>query len=79
MQCWKILPLKVGNIMCIVSGQYSGYILDVLCGKFVWSTCLWLHIIEVLGFSVFLGDVVDSACVNRVSFCNLGDRHILPL
>jgi hypothetical protein len=73
------LLLKVGNIMCMVTGQHSGCMLDILCGKFVWSTCLWLYMIKVLGFSVFLSDVVDSAYVNGVLFCNLGDRNTLPL
>jgi hypothetical protein len=64
-------PLEVSNIMCLSGCKHSGSNTNITSGKFVRTTSLGLHMIEVVTFSVPVMDAVDSGLVNFEYFPNL--------
>ena len=63
MQSWEILPLEVGNVMCLGIGQRSGSKTDIQCGKLARSTWLGLDIIIIFQFGMPLTDARNSGAV----------------
>ena len=68
---WEAEPLKVGNIMCLGTGQHSGGDTCVTSGEFMGMTRFGLDIIEVINFCVPVVDVIDCGPVNIKNCSNL--------
>ena len=63
MQSREILPLKVGNVMCLGTGQSSGSKTNVVGGELAGATCFWLDIIVVFHFGMPVIDARHSTAV----------------
>ena len=63
MQSWEILPLEVGNVMCLGIGQCSDSKTDVKCDELARTTWLWLDIIVIFQFCMLVTDAGNSGVV----------------
>jgi hypothetical protein len=63
MQSWEILPLEVGNVVCLATGQCSGSKTDVVCGELARATQFRLDIIVIFEFGMPLKDASHGGSV----------------